>query len=72
MLDFGGALAFRDGFGIASLQPTDGWQIATGDTRRRVRRSPSNNPKDPFTIVLCDERGRCNPLKETPWDVVQA
>ena len=67
MIDFT-KIKFRDGTS-ARLMRRDGWQEKTGDTRHRVMRvTDSDKP----TIVLCDDKGRCNPDRESPWDVVAA
>jgi hypothetical protein len=71
-IDWSSPIAFRDGWGVATLLPADGWQQRTGDTRRRVARQEGKQDKEPVTVILCDDRGRCNPDRESPWDVVAA
>lgn len=60
-------LVARDGR-PAELMPVDGWQTATGDTRRRVRtfndrriRFGTGEAKtEPYTVWLANEEGRVN------------
>lgn len=73
-------LVTRDGR-PAELLPVDGWQTATGDTRRRVRTFNDSRVRfgteqartEPYTVWLHSEAGRCNAAgHDSPMDVFNA